>query len=212
MEVMVALFLVALIFTTVNFGGSNDRDLLEESVESIRRAINFSSNEAVLQNKISRVLIKLEKKPQELTVMIGNSSSILVPSNQDDNDFLSIAQKEEKAKINKQFENQFSTISEYADEPVMFDEDISVLGMGEADTDKLNLQTEMAYYSYPSGEREEKIIFISSLEEFAAIKTKAFQNEIDVEYYKYSDYDLQNLNERQEQLMKEFLQKWQKGE
>ena len=70
-EILIALVLISLTFTMVDFGGGDDRKKLEAAIEDISRAVGFAKNEAILKNKISRLKFDLSKNPATYTVEVS---------------------------------------------------------------------------------------------------------------------------------------------
>lgn len=207
-EIMVALMLVVLVFAIIpNQIGSDDHAKLEESIQEIDRAVRFSINESILRNSITRLYIDLDKEPQEYVVEYGNSANIVLPTLGDD-DRMSIKEREQQKKIIKSLDAQFNRVDEFADETKKFPDGVSVQAIASSYINNLKKDGALAIYFYPTGEKDNTLIFLSTDQEISWIDIPPFENKTFVDFYTFTESELVNLDISLDNKIKEIYDKW----
>ncbi|MDA8793602.1 prepilin-type N-terminal cleavage/methylation domain-containing protein, partial [Bacteriovoracaceae bacterium] len=188
LEILVAMALIAVVMAGLQFGGSKQRDILEETIENFDRAIRYSQNEAILLGKVTRIKIDFESAPVEYVIEQSSKSNLLLGQKVDLSK-LSLREREEWEASNKKTNQQFSRSSEFADEAFKVEEPLTIVGMGHLSIEKVQDQGDQSIYFYPSGTREAAIIFFSSENEFAALEINAFSPKTRVLYHNYTEFE-----------------------
>jgi prepilin-type N-terminal cleavage/methylation domain-containing protein len=210
-EVMVALMLVVLIFTIIPFSGSDqDHSKLQETIQDFDRAIKFSVNEAILRNSVTRLMIDLDTNPQEYAVEFGPSGNLVLP-NLDDESRMSLKERENQQKIVKTIDSQFNRVDEFSEKAKKLPDGVTVIGLASSYLKDIKKEGKVAIYFYPTGEKDNSVIFLSTPREMSWLDVPPFENETKVEYYIFSEPDLVNLDYSQDNKMKEVYDQWLKN-
>lgn len=209
-EIMVALMLAALMFSIIPFGGSNPlHSKLEETIQDFDRAIRFSINESILRNSVTRILISLDKDPMEYSVEYGPSGNLVLPTVQDESR-MSIKDREQQAKIFKNLDAQFVRVEEFSTKAKEIPEGVSVLGVATSYFKTIRSEGEISIYFYPTGEKDNALIYFTTEEEMAWLDIPPFENTTSVDYHTYIESELVNLENSQDNRMKEVYDQWLK--
>lgn len=205
---MVALVLIVLIFTLIPTGALNgQRAKLEEVIFDLQRAVRFSVNESILRNSIVRISIDLEKNPIEYSVEYGPSTSLVLPAAEDESK-MSLRDRENQAKVFKNIDAQFNRVDEFQEEAKKLPDDVKIIGLASSYLNAIKIEGKLSIYFYPTGEKDNALIFLSTEEEFASLDIPPFEDQMNVEYSTYSDSDLVNLDDSQDNRMKDAFEKW----
>lgn len=207
---MVALVLIVLLFTLIpegSMGGS--RAKLEKALQEFQSAIRFSVNEAILRNSMVRISVDMEKDPMEWAVEYGPSSQLALPNIEDESK-MSLKEREEQVKVLKGIDSQFNRVQEFADETKKLPEGVKIVGLASSYLKSIKIEGKLSVYFYPTGEKDSALIFFSTDEELAYIDIPPFEDRIDINYSTYSESDLVNLEDTQDNMMKEVFEKWLK--
>lgn len=209
-EIMVALMLVVLIFTIIPIGGSGvDRSKLEETIHDFDRAIKFSINESVLRNTVTRIIINLDTEPQEYAVEYGPSGDLVLPTLQDESR-MSLRDREYQQKQLEGIDAQFVRVEEFSEKTKKFPDGIFVVGVASSYLKSIKKESEVAIYFYPTGEKDNALVFFSTDKELAWLDIPPFENNTFVNYYTYSESELVNLDDSQDNKMEEIYDQWLK--
>ena len=207
-EIMVALMLVVLIFTIIPLGSEDQQhSKLEETIADFDRAIKFSINESILRNSITRIMIDLEANPIEYSVEYGTSSNIILPTLQDEAR-LSIKEREQQQKIQQSLDSQFSKVDEFSTKSKVLPEGISIIGLASSYLPDIKRDGKLAIYFYPTGEKDNTIIFFATEKELSWLDIPPFESITYVDYYTFSESELVNLENSQDNKMKEVYDQW----
>ena len=188
-------------------GGS--RAKLEKALQEFQSAIRFSVNEAILRNSMVRITIDMEKEPMEWAVEYGPSSQLVLPTIEDDTK-MSLKDRERQEQVLKGIDTQFNRVQEFAEETKKLPDGIKVVGLASSYLNAIKIEGKLSIYFYPTGEKDSALIFLSSDEELATIEVPPFEDRIDINYSTYSESDLVNLEDTQDNKMKEVFEKWLK--
>lgn len=207
-EIMVALMLMALMFTLIPTGSSDqEHEKLEETIQDFNRAIKFSVNESILRNSVTRILINLDKEPMEYSVEYGPSGNLVLPTVQDESR-MSIKEREQQQKVIKDLDAQFVRVEEFSNNAKELPEGLEVLGVATSYFKKIRNEGEIAVYFYPTGEKDNAVIYFSTDQEMAWLDIPPFENTTSSHYYTYLESELVNLENTQDNKMKEIFDQW----
>ena len=115
-EILVAIFLAALVLTTFTFSTSmfGSHQKLVDTLDAFERAARFAQNEAVLRNRIIRLAIKLDGESQSFTVQYGPDSDFVLPVQYfTSNDVSELLNDEERSAKLEKVEKAFQNVEEF---------------------------------------------------------------------------------------------------
>lgn len=185
------------------------RQKLETSVDNFDRAIRFAANEAILRNAIVRIKLDLSEDPIQYTVQFGPAGNFVLPK-YEDTSRMTLQERENYEQNLSQVDGQFHDIEEFKNSSATLEEGITILGMASSYQKLIRTNGVQGIYFYPTGEKDDAIVFFSSNEELAAMSIPAFEPDTAIEYYQYSESDLATLDDAQENKMKEMYDQWLK--
>lgn len=208
LEIIVALVLIVLIVTLVPFGGADqEHDQLKDTMTKISRATRFSVNESILRNVIVRIKFDLEKFPIEYSVEAGKRADLVLPETQDLSR-LSIKEREAVDESSKKFDNQFSAVAEFIDEPQVFPDAVKFYGLGTTYYSSLITEGEPSIYFYPTGEKDSAIVFLYTPLELAALEISPFEDTIRESFYQFTPRELEDFDSALESKAREIFEEW----
>jgi hypothetical protein len=205
---MVALVLVVMMFGLIpkgTFGGS--RVDLENTVVDVERAVRFAVNESILRNAIVRLSFNISEEKKTYFVEYGSGANLILPEAVDESR-LSIKEKEELEKTNKNLDAQFNKVDEFSEKDKVLPEDITITGIGSSYIGEIKYEGSIAIYFYPTGEKDNALIFFSSQDELITLDIPPFEDTTNKEYYTFTDQDKNNLLDSIDSIMKEKFEKW----
>ncbi len=203
-EILVGLFLISLIFAVVNidydeFTPSNS---LNKAVSKLETAIRFAQDESTLRNTIVRLHIYLEKEPQQYSVEYGPSEGFVLPS------VLLSDDQEDNEKREKNINKQFNLVKEFSSKNEKIPKYVKIIGVGSSLYKKLLTEFEASIYVYPTGEKDDAIIFLATEEELISLEITQFEQEITKKKYKLENLSGKELQEEQIKIAKDIFSKW----
>ncbi len=211
-EVLVALALIALLFGIVLSGQLSPRATLDDLADNIERYVRFASDEAALRNSIMRLHFKLDENPQELFLEFGPESSFILPEEKIKNTSeMSEEEKKEYLKKISDFNKNFSRIKDFEDSANKIPENIRIIGVSTSDLDYLTIDADGYLYIYPTGEKDNGLIIISSDEEMITIEINPYTFEFNRGYHKLIEKEGEELEDRQINMAKEIYAEWFKA-
>lgn len=174
-EIMVALALIAAILIGLPIGNPlSDRSLMNNSIETVDRALRFASGEAVLRNVIVRVQFDLDTTPQEFVVEYANSRKLTLTQEQDMSK-MSLLEREKAEKKKQDFNRNFTISPDFSDGAVKLDDDIQLEGLANSYLNEIVRTGKVGVYFYPTGERDNAALFFSSYSEVATLAVSSFE-------------------------------------
>jgi prepilin-type N-terminal cleavage/methylation domain-containing protein len=210
-EIMVALLLVSTIFMLIPMGVTmSDRQKLEEVVDEFDRAIRFAQNESILRNAIVRLNIKMDTDPVEYAVEFGPGGNLVLPTVEDISR-MSLSERETQDKKQQNLDGQFSKVAEFSEENKKIQDGVQVLGIASSYLKSIMREGSLSIYFYPTGEKDDALIYFSTETEMATLDVPAFEAQTYADYYLYSDAELATLDDSQENKMKELYDQWIKN-
>ncbi len=205
-----ALLLVVTMFSLIpkgTFGGS--RENLENTVLDIQRAVRFSVNESILRNSIVRISFNLSKDPVSYSVEYGPSGGLVLPEVQDESR-MSLKEREGQQKVMKSLDSQFNKVDEFSEKDKTLPEGIRISGVASSYFESIKIDGDVAIYFYPTGEKDTSLVFFSTEEEMITLDIPPFEDNLTKEYYTFTQYDKNNLDDAIDSKMKEIFNKWLK--
>lgn len=208
-EILVALFLVAMVVglgLSDNF--SSDEDISKET-DALQRAVGFMSDEAALRNSVVRLHLYLDKSPQEYAVEYGPGDSFILPPAQDF-ETTTMTKEEEEAQQKKirDVNMKFNRIQEFQENNMEIDEDVHVIGVGNATSKRMVDSGEVSLYAYPTGEKDDSIIILASDNQVTAITIDPFSPDTEKRSYKIDNEANRDILVVQKEKAKEIFELW----
>lgn len=188
MEILVVIALLSLVVMIGVSMSTPDRDVSMEATNLIERAIRFGSNEAALRNTVIRIHFYFDEDPQKLTVEYGPDDSYIIPLtdlDQGNKDGLSESQQKDLEERIKQANRKFNKIPEFQNQNIGLPEGVKIVGIGSTLHEKLLYDFEGSIYIYPTGEKDESIIFFATFYELISISIPAFSQDFKIERHPF---------------------------
>lgn len=188
LEILVVIALLSLVVLIGVSMSTPDRDVSLEATNLIERAVRFGGNEAALRNTVIRIHFYFDEDPQKFTVEYGPDDSYVIPVtdlDQGNKDDLSESEQKDLQERLKQANRQFNKIPEFANEDIGLPEGVKIIGIGSTLHEKLLYDFEGSIYIYPTGEKDESIIFFATYYELISIAIPAFSHDFRVERYPF---------------------------
>ncbi len=209
-EILVALFLVALLITSFTMSGSmfDPHRKLEEAMDNIERAVRFSQDESVLKNGIVRIVIKANADPNSFTVEYTTDTDFVLPAKLfDEQASLDGYSDEEIEAKKKKVEGQFNKVREFQEEPIEFNDQIRIIGVGTTLLNNLQVYSESSIFFYPSGEKDGAIVILANAEEIATLSIEPFTLDFKRKFYRIEgdNIDDEFFSRKAEELYKDWL-------
>ena len=213
-EILVALTLVGIVIYSVDFSLTGDSDDIQGCVNSFERASRFASHEAILRGTMVRLHLSIDKNPQEWALEAAPDGAFILPlfEKYENDDKLSLEEKEQKEKIVKDVNNKFSKISEFQDEVATLPIKIKILGVATSLRSTFIQEGDAAIYFYPNGERDAALMVFASESEVFSLMVDPFTDGIKTEFFtldKNKNEDV--LIEEAEIKAKDIYDKWIKN-
>lgn len=161
-EILVALFLMAMGAMVLLSGGSSSDQQMEETLSNIERSIRFGADEAALRNVIVRLHFKLNLDPQEFAVEYGPDAQYIPPPIPQENiSELSGSELEEYQETQQEISRKFNRIRELQEESFQVYYPLKVVGVGLDQSEDLVYDGEASIYIYPSAEKDPALIILA---------------------------------------------------
>lgn len=208
-EILVALFLAALVFLAFPSGDSAQKHReLKAAIDDLDRSSRFASNEAVLRNTVVRLRIQLDKTPQEFTVEYGPPGNIPLPEITEKKTNLSLS--EEKAETEKQtaLDRQFTKVEEFEEIKREIHPDVTIYGIGTTIQKKLQKDGDISIYFYPTGEKDGAVLFLATIEEMAYLEISPFMTDTASTFEAFKTKTVAKLEDVVNTRMDEVFKEW----
>lgn len=210
LEVLIALTLVGILFASVDFSITSERDDIEDFMNGLERAVRFSTSEAILRNSIVRIHFELDKSPQEYRVEYGPGGDFVLPLFKDlgDNNRLSLIDQEKRDKILENVDKEFNLIQEYQSGPTKINHNVRVIGIATELREGIILDGKGDIFFYPSGERDSSFISASTSQEVITLKLDPFSFATSRNYQTMTSRSDEGIVQEQEDILKEEYANW----
>ena len=182
---MVAIFIVILIvggFVGNSSFFATSRQELEKDIDKIRRSVRFARDEAILRGRIIRLQLDLDNTPQTMKVEFADETDFIIPSFMADPDSSEDEDEKELEKKKKNFDQAFTTVTEFTEGPLEFSENVVIRVIGSTLMNQVFNDGQISLFFYPSGEKDGGFFLLSTDEEMATVKYGPFTDEIDDEF------------------------------
>lgn len=210
-EILVALALMAAIFSLVSTSSDN-RGELEESILHFDRAVKVASNESILRNTVTRIFIDFEEVSEATeeptvtySVQFGPTGGMTLPKAEDLSK-IGLNDLEKYEKRQKKFNSKFNTVPDF--EKRVLPPQIKFQGIASSYIKDIQSEGKISIYFYPTGERDDAIIFLSSFNELAYLKVQAFTEQTILKYVPLSQSELDNPQDSLDNKIKEVHSQW----
>jgi hypothetical protein len=191
-------------------GDISGRDYLEESLDNMERAARFSVDEASLRNTIIRLHFNLDSTPPTFMAEFGPAGKFVIPlSEKFDEEELSGTEKESDKKETEELNKKFNPLPDFKENYEPFYEEVVVVGIAHGESKKLSSDGHYSIYFYPTGEKDQAIVFLAYEEKMVSLEFDAFRQEYNREYYDVPE-GTDTIEERRLKLAQDNFQKWQK--
>jgi prepilin-type N-terminal cleavage/methylation domain-containing protein len=212
-EVLVVMFLIALLLTSLNFatGGFSTHDKLERSIEEIERALRFARDEAALRNSVVRLRLIIDKTPNEYVVEFGPDDGFIIPkSSLEDSSVEGVYDAEEKEKKRKEIDRSFNRIDEFQSENKTLPDEVRIVGVAQSLNNKFVSTGQISLFVFPSGEMDDAIIIFGTDEEVASLEIRPFLGDFITTMKPLDGQSNQDLTDSQLSLGQELFDNWVK--
>ncbi|MGB0454243.1 MAG: hypothetical protein ACPGJV_11075 [Bacteriovoracaceae bacterium] len=198
----------------LSFAGP-DRDRALDSTDLIERAVRFGVDEAAMRNAIVRLHFYLDDEPQKFTLEYGPDDSYVIPLsslNQKNRDDLTEREQEEFEKTQKEENKKFNRLPEFKEKAKEFNQDSVIIGVGSLLHEDLLTDFEASVYIYPSGERDESILFIANYDEVVSLTIPAFTYDFEINRYPFDPPldDIEDVYDQGISKAQELFNDWKK--
>ncbi len=208
-EVLIALFIIAMVFVAIPLSNPNNRQALQTSVDDIDRAVRFATNESVLRNTITRLTIDLGKSPSEYFVEFSTTENFLLPDPEEGDKKVKTLEESEKEETKKsKIDKSFSKIPEFEEMKREIHHTVFIMGAYLGDKTKMIKEGKIHLYFYPSGERDGALILFVTDDEVAGLEILSFQQKTKVHYEPVFAEDIANLEDEQRKAAEEIYSRW----
>lgn len=203
---------MATLFGIVTVDTSDNRGELEEAILHFDRAVKVATNESILRNTVTRIFIDFEPESEEsevttasYSVQFGPDGGLALPKAKDLSR-IGLRDLEKYEEKQKKFNSKFNTVPDF--EKRTLPEEILFKGVASSYLKNIQVEGKMSIYFYPTGEKDEAIIFLSSRDELAYLQIDAFSDETRLKYYSLSGSELDNPQDSLDNKVKEVHSQW----
>jgi hypothetical protein len=201
--------MVILTSFSVGTGMFSAHQKLEETLDNIDRAIRFASDEAAIRNTIIRINFDLDKDPQEFRVEFSQDSNFILSKKVAElGQASSISEMEEEERVLKKVNQQFSAVEEFSDSAMEIPDQIRIQGIGSSLTRSFIQSGQAAIYFYPTGEKDQSLIILSTDIEIATLSTEVFGTDTDEEYINIEEEQFVDLEDFLAEKSKNIFEDW----
>lgn len=188
----------------------SSREALEEAVDDTERAIRFGMDESALRNVIIRLHFYHDKEPAEYSLEYGPTDNFVIPISLIEEQELD-DDKEERAKLSKEFNKDFNKIQEFQNANKELPNNVKLIGVGSKLTKRLIIEFHSSVYLFPTGEKDASIIFFATDEELVELQLEGFTDDYHVKYHKLDEnLSADEIEEKQVEMAQEIFTQWMK--
>lgn len=169
------------------------------------------SDEAALRNSVVRLHFMLGQAPQEYAIEYGPSDSfILPPPAEFETKTVSKEEEEKVAKLTKEINMKFNKIQEFQESNTEVSDNVKILGIGNASSEKFVSTGDVSIYSFPTGEKDDALILLANDETVISLEVSPFNSKVERKSYKIEQTGNRELNDLQADKAKEIFDTWLK--
>lgn len=210
-EILVALALIAIFMTMAVSDSFNTSADLDKQYNDLDRAVRFVSDEAALRNSVVRIHFMLGKAPQEYAVEYGPSDSFILPPVGEFETKTQTKEEEEKAaKLTKDINMKFNKVQEYQESNTEVSDNVKIVGIGNAASEKFVSTGDVSIYSFPTGEKDAAIIVLANDETVISLEVSPFNSRVEKKSYKIEQTGNREITDLQNEKAKEIFETWLK--
>lgn len=208
-EILVAMFLMAMVIVVVLSGGTSSGTDMDETLSNMERSVRFGADEAALRNVVTRIHFELYKEPQEFSVQFGpNSQFIPPPTPTVDPSTLSGRDKEEFEKQSTELAGKFNRIKELQEETFKVYEPLKIVGVGFGLSEHFISDGEASLYLYPTGEKDHALIILADDVQITLLSINPYNMDFERDVYAIQGGpEWRNILSQAEGHFQEWLQK-----
>lgn len=184
-EILVAMFLMAMVVVVVLTGGSSGQNQeMEETATNIERSVRFGMDEAALRNVVVRVHFELNKDPQEFSVQYGPNAQFIPPPQSESNpSSLSGSDKKFYDEQSKKLASQFNRIRELKEDTFKVYLPLKIVGIGLGDSEQFIYDGQVSLYLYPTGEKDHGVVVLANDDQILMLTINPFSMEFETDIY-----------------------------
>ena len=210
-EILIAFVLILFVLSIAMSDAFNTSADLDTQSNDLERAVRFMSDEAALRNSVVRLHFMLDKAPQEYAIEYGPSDSfILPPVNEFETKTLSKEEEEKAAKATKEINMKFNKVQEFQESNTEVSDNVRILGVGNATSEKFTSTGEASIYSFPTGEKDDALILLANDEMVISLEVNPFNSKVEKKTFKLEPVGNKEINDLQTEKAKEIFETWLK--
>jgi len=210
-EILVALLLVTIVLGLVSSNPFSSRRNLDDALNYIERAVRFSGDESAMRNSMVRLHFNLEKDPQSYAVEYGPSGGFILKISKVDPKELSTEDAKKEKKRQQSVNREFTKVKEFQESDKEMPTGVRILGVATSIQEAFLTENEASIYIYPTGEKDNAIIILSTDDEVVALTMEPFTQEFKRKYVPLDDETGDELEEKLQEVAKELYQEWLKS-
>lgn len=221
MEILIALVLISLVFTSFRYFTVGPKENLRFTLEKLEKIIQFASQEAIMRGSVVRLRFSFDKLPQEWILEYGPDGDFILPSLEkySNEERLTLMEQERRDKELGELNRSFQAVPDFAQGHEKIPMDVLVLGLATTSRKDLVNFGDSALYFYPTGEKDSAILLLGinqkSNVQILKIEMQAYLPDIKIDYYPIEmSGDVITQDEIEQALLKkskELHQEWVKG-
>lgn len=200
-EVLAVIVLIGLM-STVGYRLINSQsgaDKLDKFKDDLTRTINFAKSEAIIRNRVIRLVVHLNKTPQSSSLQMASTTQLLLPEKTAESVVNSPLDDEEKKKSEDKFNQNFLALPD--SEAKEFSIDVQIVAVGHLESKELQFAEDSATedfstFFYPSGEKDPTLFIVKADNEVMALSYDGFRDRINTKYYPYETGEMKNFAEQ----------------
>ena len=182
-EVLVTLMIASLLYVSVSSPSPSERKDLDRAMDTVEKVINYSINESILRNRITRTKFDLTEAEPKITVEFGSDHEFVLPdiAHYDDKSLM-ISEQEAKERLTKKVDSKFKVIEEIDPERLKLPNTVQILGIASSLRPTFIVDDQTAIYVYPTGERDRALIVFAVYEQVAWLTIEPYTGEFKRQY------------------------------
>ncbi len=210
-EILVALLLVTIVLGLVSSNPFSSRRNLDDALNYAERAIRFSSDESAMRNSVVRLHFNLEKDPQSYSVEYGPEGGFILKIPKAALSELSTSDAKKEKKRQSDVNRSFTKVKEFQESDKEMPMGVRILGVATSIQEAFLSENEASIYIYPTGEKDNAIIILSTDDEVVALTMEPFTQEFKRKYVSLGGETGDELEDKLQEVAKELYQEWLKN-